>query len=73
VVQLLLVKFDGQIVLQPSKARKWPLCCSIWHWYCQIRPVARISQLGGKKQGGHIFKYNIECLGVQPWNRGHIF
>jgi len=28
-VQVLLVKFVCQVVLQPAKARTWPLCCSI--------------------------------------------
>jgi len=57
VVQVLslLVKF----VRQSSSAvegTKMTVLLQYWHWYCLVKPVARILQQGGQQQqGGHIF------------------
>jgi len=48
VVQVLLVKFVCEVLLQPSKARKWPLCCSI-----DIRTVKSGPSPGFRSRGGH--------------------
>ena len=41
--------------------------------FTTVRPVARISQQGGQKsQGGHICKYNIECMQQPPRKKSHV-
>jgi len=72
VVQVLLVKFVCQVVLQPSKARKWPLCCSIDIGTIKSGPSPGFRcRWGAKTTRGNIFKYNIGYMqqpGVQTWN-----
>jgi len=41
VIQEHMVTFVCQVFLQPSKARKRPLCCSIWQWYVRYSRNSR--------------------------------
>jgi len=59
VVQILLVKFVGQVVLQLSKARKWSLCCSTDIGTVKSGPSPGFRSKGGKNHKGATFLNTI--------------
>jgi len=64
---VLLVKFVCQVVLQPSKVRKWPHCCSIDTGTVKSGPSPGFHSRGGQNHKGATFLNTILDVGS---NRG---